>query len=287
MGGILLFGRDGQLGHALVAPLASLGAVTAMGRDEADFTDSEIIRATIRDLQPKVIVNAAAYTAVDRAEQETQTAMQVNAVAVGVLGEESAKIGARVIHYSTDYVFDGDKSAPYTEQDAPAPLNLYGESKLAGENALLGSGAQAIILRTSWVYAARGRNFVHTMLRIGRDRDEVRVVDDQAGAPTSAEDLAGATVALLRAWNAQPGGVYHAAAAGQTTWAGFAREIFSLAGLSTRVVPITTADYPTPARRPKNSLLDCAKLQRDFAIALPDWHNGLRRVMAQIAPSGN
>lgn len=282
MAGILLFGRDGQLGNALAGPLAALGAVTALGRAEADFTDPEILRATIRDLQPEVIVNAAAYTAVDRAESEPQTAMRVNAVSVGILGEEAERAGARVIHYSTDYVFNGEKSGAYTEQDATAPLNIYGESKLAGENALLGSGARAIVLRTSWVYAAGGRNFVHTMLRIGRERGEVSVVDDQIGAPTSADDLAAATVGLLRGWGTQAGGVYHATARGETSWAGFAREIFALAGMATRVVPIATADYPTPAKRPRNSRLDCGKLEREFGIALPDWRDGLRRVMAEI-----
>jgi len=279
---ILLFGRDGQLGRALFAPLSTLGTVTALGRTEADFNDPEMVRATIRDLQPQVIVNAAAYTAVDRAESEPQIAMTTNAVSVGVLGEAAARIGARVIHYSTDYVFDGEKAAPYVEADAPAPLNVYGESKLAGENALLGAGADAIILRTSWVYAAGGRNFVHSMLRIGRERNQVRVVDDQIGAPTSAEDLAAATVELLSGGKWQRG-LYHATSTGETSWAGFARAIFTLAELPTLVVPISTADYSTPARRPRNSRLNCEKLQRDFAVHLPDWRTSLARAIQSFS----
>jgi dTDP-4-dehydrorhamnose reductase len=282
---ILLLGRDGQLGHALAVPLTALGQVTAMGRAEADFADTDALSAMVRYLQPEVIVNAAAYTAVDKAESEPENAMRVNTVSVGALGEEAARIGARVVHYSTDYVFDGTKPSPYVETDATGPLNTYGESKLAGENALLGSGAHAIVLRTSWVYAARGRNFVHTMLRLGRERarlgTDLRVVGDQIGAPTSAEDLAAATVVLLRNWTVQRG-VYHATAQGEVSWAGFAREIFDLAALPVHIVPITTQEYPTPAARPRNSRLDCSKLLKDFGIALHPWQDGLRRVMAEI-----
>jgi len=283
--GILLFGKDGQLGRALLATLQGIGdatgPVTAMGRSEADFADTESIRQTVLDLRPRIILNAAAYTAVDKAESEPELAMRINTTTVGAMGQAAAAVGARVVHYSTDYVFDGTNPSPYVETDATAPLNIYGESKLAGENALLGSGAQAIVLRTSWVYAAVGKNFLHTMLRLGRERDELRIVDDQTGAPTAAEDLAAATVRILQNWH-QQSGVYHATAQGQVSWAGFAAEIFSMAGIGPKVVPIPAAEYPTPARRPANSRLNCAKLLADFGVQLPAWQQGLRQVMQNI-----
>lgn len=280
MAGILLLGRDGQLGKALRIPLQALGEVTALGRAEADLADPVGLRMVLRDLRPETIVNAAAYTAVDKAEAEPELAMRVNAVGVGVIGEEAARIGARVVHYSTDYVFDGTKDSPYTEIDLPHPLQVYGKSKLAGEDALLGSGALALVLRTSWVYAAKGRNFLTTMLRLGRAREEVRVVDDQIGAPTAADDLADATVEVLKKWQAQAG-VYHMTAQGAVSWAGFAKEVFALAGLQARVAPISSEEYPTPAARPKNSRLAGDKVLADFGVALPPWRDGLRRVMAQ------
>ncbi len=286
--GILLFGKDGQLGRALLATLQGIGdatgPVTAMGRSEADFADTESIRQTVLDLRPRIILNAAAYTAVDKAESEPELAMRINTTTVGAMGQAAAAVGARVVHYSTDYVFDGTKASPYVETDATAPLNIYGESKLAGENALLGSGAQAIVLRTSWVYAAVGKNFLHTMLRLGRERDELRIVDDQTGAPTAAEDLAAATVRILQNWH-QQSGVYHATAQGQVSWAGFAAEIFSMAGIGAKVVPIPAAEYPTPARRPANSRLNCAKLLADFGVQLPPWQQGLGQVMQNIPAS--
>jgi dTDP-4-dehydrorhamnose reductase len=277
---ILLFGKDGQLGRSLGQALAGCGEIIALGRDEADFAESEAVRTAVRDVRPEVIVNAAAYTAVDKAEREPELAMRINAVSVGVLGEAAAEVGARVIHYSTDYVFDGEKPAPYLEQDATRPLNVYGASKLAGENVLLGSGAQVLVLRTSWVYAATGHNFVQTMLRLGREKDELRVVDDQAGAPTSADDLAAATAAILEKWQQQRG-IYHATAQGEVSWAGFAREIFAQAGMQVKVTPIPSKAYPTPAKRPRNSRLDCGKLAREFGVVLPDWRDGLRRVLAE------
>lgn len=280
MAGILLLGRDGQLGKALRIPLQALGEVTALGRAEADLADPVGLRMVLRDLRPETIVNAAAYTAVDKAEAEPELAMRVNAVGVGVIGEEAARIGARVVHYSTDYVFDGTKDSPYTEIDLPHPLQVYGKSKLAGEDALLGSGALALVLRTSWVYAAKGRNFLTTMLRLGRAREEVRVVDDQIGAPTAADDLADATVEVLKKWQAQAG-VYHMTAQGAVSWAGFAKEVFALAGLQARVAPISSEEYPMPAARPKNSRLAGDKVLADFGVALPPWRDGLRRVMAQ------
>jgi dTDP-4-dehydrorhamnose reductase len=284
---ILLFGKDGQLGRALAPLLSARGELVALGRAEADFADPDAVKTAVRDSQPKLIVNAAAYTAVDKAESEPELAMRVNAWSVGVLGEAAAEVGARLVHYSTDYVFDGTKAAPYVEEDAPHPLNVYGESKLAGENALLDSGAQALVLRTSWVYAAAGKNFVQSMLRIGRERSaggnssaELRIVDDQVGAPTSAEDVAAATVAILDKWQGERG-VYHLTAAGAVSWAGFAREIFAQAGMAVQVVPIASAEYPTAARRPRNSRLDCAEVAREFGVRLPAWQNGLRRVLAE------
>jgi dTDP-4-dehydrorhamnose reductase len=286
---ILLFGKDGQLGRALVPLLAQVNQVTsneviALGRVDADFAEADAydspVRTAIRDVRPGLIVNAAAYTAVDKAESEPDLAMRINAVSVGALGEAAAEIGARVLHYSTDYVFDGAKQTPYVETDATGPLNVYGESKLAGEDALLGSGAEALILRTSWVYAASGSNFVQTMLRLGSQPADLRIVDDQVGAPTSAEDLAVATVEILQKWHGERG-VFHVTASGSVSWAGFAREIFLQAGLSVNVVPISTSEYPTAAQRPRNSRLDCTKAAAQFGVTLPDWRDGLRQVLAQ------
>ena len=284
MARVLLFGKDGQLGRALAPLLAASHELIAVGRAEADFSEADSyesgVRSAVRDVRPDVIVNAAAYTAVDRAESEPELAMRVNAVSVGALGEAAAEVGARVLHYSTDYVFDGAKASPYIEQDATGPINIYGASKLAGEDALLGSGVQALVLRTSWVYAAYGANFVQTMLRIGRERSEVRVVDDQVGAPTSVADLAVATAEILRKWAGERG-VYHVTAAGSVSWAGFARGIFSAAGMVVEVVPIASAEYLTAARRPRNSRLDCGKVAADFGVRLPEWRDGLRRVLAE------
>jgi dTDP-4-dehydrorhamnose reductase len=285
MARLLLFGKDGQLGRALAPLLAASNEVIALGRADADFAEADAydspVRTAIRDVRPELIVNAAAYTAVDKAEAEPELAMRVNAVSVGALGEAAAEIGARVLHYSTDYVFDGEKASPYVETDATGPLNIYGKSKLAGEDALLGSGAEALILRTSWVYAAAGSNFVQTMLRLGRERAELRIVDDQIGAPTTAGDLAAATVEILRKWHGERG-VYHVAAAGEVSWAVFAREIFAHAGLAVNVVPISTAEYPTAARRPQNSRLDCGKVAAAFGVMLPDWRDGLRRMLVEV-----
>jgi len=281
---VLLFGKDGQLGRALAPLLGRDHELIAVGRAEADFAEADSyesgVRTAVRDVRPDVIVNAAAYTAVDRAEREPEQAMRVNAVSVGAMGEAAAEVGARVLHYSTDYVFDGAKAAPYIEQDATGPLQIYGESKLAGEDALLGSGAQALILRTSWVYSAGGTNFVQTMLRIGRERAQVRVVDDQVGAPTCVADLAAATVEILRKWSGERG-IYHVTSAGSVSWAGFARAIFSQDAMAVDVVPIASAEYATAARRPLNSRLDCARVAAAFGIALPEWQDGLRRVLAE------
>jgi dTDP-4-dehydrorhamnose reductase len=290
---ILLLGREGQLGHSLQQKLSAaiskvegkqdLNEVIAVGRAEVDLAEPSQVRAAIERWRPELVINAAAYTAVDKAESEPELAMRVNAESVGVLGEAVRQAGARVIHYSTDYVFDGEKDGAYVEMDAPCPLNVYGQSKRAGEEALLASGADALILRTSWVYAGRGRNFVQTMLRLGKQQREVRVVDDQVGAPTSAADLAIATAEIITNWDGQRG-IYHAAAAGAVSWSGLAWKIFQLAEIDVKVTPISSEDWVTPARRPKNSRLDCSKLATDFGVRLPRWELGLERVVKVTSP---
>ena len=274
---ILLTGRNGQVGWELQKALAPLGELTALGRAELDLRDAGRIREAVRASNADAIVNAAAYTAVDKAESEREAAFAVNATAPGVLAEEAKRSGALLVHYSTDYVFDGAKPAPYVEEDEPNPINVYGASKLAGERAIVGSGCRYLILRTSWVYGPRGANFYLTMLRLARERPELRVVDDQEGAPTSSLAIARATAQLLR-----PGahGLYHLSAAGRTSWCGFARAILGRAGLATPVVAIRTEDYPAPAKRPRNSRLDCSRLRADFGVALAPWEEGLAEVNA-------
>jgi dTDP-4-dehydrorhamnose reductase len=278
---ILLTGRSGQVGSELSEALAPLGDLVAPGRAELDFLDPRSIQQEVRSARPEVIVNAAAYTAVDRAESERASAFAVNAEAVGILAEEAKKLGALVVHFSTDYVFAGDKAAPYTEEDRPGPLNVYGESKLAGELALAESGCRYLILRTSWVYAASGRNFMRAVLAPARAGGELRVVDDQRGAPTAAHAIAAAVAKLLQG-RELPHGLYHMSAAGETTWYEFAKEILSAAGVAAPLVPVPSAEYQTAARRPKNSLLDSSRLQRDFGVALPGWREGLREVSSRI-----
>jgi dTDP-4-dehydrorhamnose reductase len=272
---ILLTGRNGQVGWELQKALAPLGELTALGRAELDLSDARRLREAVRAANPDVIVNAAAYTAVDNAESEREAAFAVNATAPGVLAGEAKRNGALLVHYSTDYVFDGTKPAPYVEEDEPNPLNVYGASKLAGERAIAASGCRHLILRTSWVYGPRGANFYLTMLRLARERPELRVVDDQVGAPTSSIEIARATLHMLR-----PGahGLYHLSAAGSTTWCGFARAILARAGIATLVVGIRTEDYPTPAKRPRNSRLDCSRLRADFGVALAPWEEQLSEV---------
>ena len=272
---ILLTGATGQVGWELRKALAPLGEVKAFDRFGLDLADTPPLVATVRALQPQVIVNAAAYTAVDKAETERDMAFAVNATAPRVLAEEAKRIGALLVHYSTDYVFDGSKSTPYVEDDAPDPINVYGASKLAGERAIVGTGCRHLILRTSWVYGPRGKNFYLTILRLAKERPELRIVDDQIGAPTSSLEIARATALLLRK---DPQGLYHLSAAGETTWCGFARALLARAGISTSVVPIRTEDYPTPARRPRNSRLDCARLRVEFGVALAPWEQGLAEV---------
>jgi dTDP-4-dehydrorhamnose reductase len=274
---ILLTGASGQVGWELRRTLASLGEVRSFDRYGLDLADVPTLVATVRSLQPKIIVNAAAYTAVDKAEAERDQAFAVNATAPDVLAEEAKRIGALLVHYSTDYVFDGEKPAPYVEDDPTGPVNAYGASKLAGEQAVANSGCRHLILRTSWVYGPRGRNFYLTMLRLAKERPELRVVDDQVGAPTSSLAIARATAELL------PKGIeglYHLTATGETSWCGFAREILRRAGMVTPVVPIRTEDYPTPARRPRNSRLDCARLVRVAGVELASWEEQLAKVVA-------
>ncbi len=282
---ILLTGCAGQLGRELKRSLASLGELVACDRRQLDLGQPETLRDTVRAVAPTVIVNAAAYTAVDKAESEPAMAEAINATAPAILGEEARRLGALLIHYSTDYVFDGTKLAPYTESDNATPLAAYGRSKRNGELAIAASGARHLILRTSWVYGLHGANFMKTMLRLGRERSELRVVGDQIGAPTWARHLADVT-ALILARDDVAGGLYHLAAAGETSWHGYAEAIFAealAAGLLEKtplVHCITSADYPLPAPRPGNSRLDCSLFRRDFGLALPDWRTGLTDCLA-------
>ena len=282
---ILLTGRNGQVGWELERALAPLGEVIGTDRSTLDLADPDMVRRVVREAKPEIIVNAAAYTAVDKAESEPELAMRINGLAPGVLAEEAKRLGALLVHYSTDYVFDGEKSTPYVEEDEPNPINEYGRSKLAGERAVADSGCEHLVLRTSWVYSARGSNFLLTMLRLGRQKSNLRVVDDQRGAPTWARSIAHATAAVLaQPWRTEARDVFHVAASGETTWHGFATEIFRLAGYSTRVESISTAQYPSPARRPKYSVLDCTKFRRVFEMRLPSWQEDLAKVVESLPP---
>jgi len=284
---ILLIGRHGQVARALQRSLAPLGELSVLGSEQLDLQDVDAIRREVRALRPALIVNAAAHTAVDLAQSEPDKAFAINATAPGVLAEEAAALGAALIHYSTDYVFDGRKPAPYLESDAPNPLGVYGQSKLAGERAVQAAGGEHLILRTSWVYSTQGRNFLLTMQKLLAERDELRVVDDQIGAPTWATSIAEATAALVRRWQAgTPGawGLYHFSAGGATSWFGFAEAIAAHLAtqnrLRARLLPIPSSDYPTPAPRPSNSRLDCTRLQREWGVSLPDWRAALAQCLA-------
>jgi len=291
---ILLLGANGQVGHELrraLAPLGALVCTTRSGRlddgeacEVADFDRPGALKALVDRIAPDVVVNAAACTAVDCAESEPEAAFRVNAEAPGVLAAACAARDALLVHYSTDYVFDGTATRPYREDDPVAPLGVYGESKLAGEQAILASGARHMIFRTSWVYADRGSNFMLTMLRLARERDELRVVADQVGTPTPARLIADTTATILgRPFTGS--GLWHLTAQGETSWHGFAEAIVDRAhalgriGHRPRIVPIATADYPTPARRPACSRLDCSRLERDAGIRLPDWKDALDTVL--------
>ena len=290
-------GKNGQLGWELQRSLASLGELTALDRHGADglwgdLSDPGRLAATVRAVQPQVIVNAAAYTAVDQAESEPALARRINAEAPAALAREAAARGALLVHYSTDYVFDGSGRQPWREDDAPGPLSVYGHTKLEGERAILASGCAHLTLRTSWVYAARGGNFARTMLRLAAERERLTVIDDQWGAPTGAELIADVTAHAIVRTRQQPerAGTYHLAAAGETTWFAYARYVLEQARQARpamtmkagELLPIPTSAYPTPARRPHNSRLDTGRLQAAFGLALPPWQHGVRRLLAEI-----
>mgnify|MGYP001585284680 CR=1 FL=1 len=305
---ILLAGSNGQIGWELHRCLAPLGKVIAPNHQQMDLTNPNAIRATIREIAPAIIVNAAAYTAVDQAESQPDLAMAVNGIAPGIMAEEAKKLGAVMVHYSTDYVFDGCASVPYREDDRPNPLSVYGNSKLAGEQAIQTAGACHLIFRTSWVYAARGKNFLLTILRLARERDELEIVADQVGAPTWGRTIASATATILGQplarlaadapatasllpWFEQVSGIYHLTASGQTSWHGFAERILQEVAPPSdsaptsawpKLVSITTADFPLPARRPAYSVMSNAKLFETFGIALPEWEKSLRLCVQEL-----
>jgi dTDP-4-dehydrorhamnose reductase len=294
---ILLLGMNGHVGWELQRSLAPLGELVALDFDSpdplaADFTQPEALAATVRAVAPQVVVNAAAHTAVDKAESEPELARTINATAPAVLAREAAAIGAWLVHYSTDYVFDGSGSAPRTEEAPTGPLSVYGSTKLEGELSIRASGCHHLILRTSWVYAARGGNFARTMLRLASEREQLSVIDDQHGAPTGADLLADLTAHMLRSVHAQPslGGLYHAVASGETSWCGYARHVIEFArsaGQTLRVgpqgiMPVPTSAYTTAAKRPLNSRLDTSKLQHSFGLVLPDWRIGVERMLREV-----
>jgi len=289
---ILLTGKNGQIGWELMHALAPLGEVIAVDREGLDLAVPDRIVSVVRSVRPDVLINAAAYTAVDRAESEPEAAYAINAAAVAILAGEAKRAQALLVHYSTDYVFDGTKDAPYTEEDRPNPLNAYGRSKLVGEQAIHDIGGAHLILRTSWVYSARGTNFFLTIRRLLRERKELRIVSDQIGAPTCARELADATAELLRRHGAaalgDASGIYHATTSGSTSWQGFAREIARLERPESpaRIAPIASSEYPTPARRPKNSRLSNEKLLRTFGVVLPKWQASLETCHATLKARG-
>ncbi|MBU1777334.1 MAG: dTDP-4-dehydrorhamnose reductase [Gammaproteobacteria bacterium] len=295
---ILLTGKHGQVGWELQRALGTSADLTALDQDELDLADAEAIRRTVRELRPEIIINPAAYTAVDKAESDVDLAMAVNGVAPGVLGEEARKLGAAMVHYSTDYVFDGSKPSAYTEEDEPNPQSVYGSTKLFGERAVRASGCKHIILRTSWVYGVHGGNFVKTILRLAKERDELRIVADQFGAPTWARDIANATVLALTAWqmsdwDAELGGLYHLTGGGRTNWHGFAEEIVqqarkydaALADKALVIKPIATHEYPVPAKRPANSVMANDRIRDTFGIVMPEWQESVAECVRLIKTS--
>jgi len=292
---ILLTGKNGQVGFELQRALAPLGEVIAVGTADCDLSDANAIRALMQRVRPLLVVNPAAYTAVDKAESDADKARAVNTMAPGVLGEEAARLGASVIHYSTDYVYDGSKDGLYTESDPVLPQSVYGQTKLDGERALQAATPRHVILRTSWVVGAHGGNFAKTMLRLAGDRDELKVVADQFGAPTSASLIADVTAHIARQMlrdgtDGFPFGVYHLAAAGETSWHAYAQYVIgeaigmgkALKATPERVLPIPASSYPTPARRPQNSRLDTDKLRQTFGLHLPHWQEGVKHILQQI-----
>ena len=293
---ILLLGKGGQVGWELQRSLSVLGHVTALDHDSTghcgDFATPAGIADTVRALRPDIIVNAAAHTAVDKAESEPDLARLLNATTPGVLAEEAARLGAWLIHYSTDYVFDGSGSRPWVETDVPAPLSVYGRTKLEGEQLIQQSGAQHLILRTSWVYAARGGNFAKTMLRLAQERERLTVIDDQWGAPTGADLLADVTAHAIRHLQQRPqdAGLYHLVAGGETNWNLYAKYVLDQAQkaqsaikmVAKEVAPVPTSAFPTPAVRPHNSRLNTSKLQTTFGLTLPHWQQGVARMLYEI-----
>jgi dTDP-4-dehydrorhamnose reductase len=295
---ILLFGKGGQVGWELQRSLSPLGELVALDFDSTDycgdFTNLSGLAATVEAVRPHVIVNAAAHTAVDKAESEPELARTLNALAPGALAQAAQRIGAWMVHYSTDYVFDGSGNRPWTEEDTPAPLNVYGRTKLEGEQLVAQHCAKHLIFRTSWVYAARGGNFAKTMLRLAQERETLSVIDDQFGAPTGAELLADVTAHTLTHVQRQPqhAGLYHLVAGGETTWFEYAKYVLAGAKqaqqaikiVATEVKPVSTSAFPTPAQRPLNSRLNTRKLQTTFGLVLPPWEQGVGRMLQEIAP---
>ena len=297
---ILLLGKNGQVGWELQRSLAPLGEVTALDRYSTDFCGDlgnlAGLRETVQRLRPQVIVNAAAHTAVDKAESEPELARLINATAPGVLAQEAHQLGAWLVHYSTDYVFDGSGSQPWVETDTPAPLSVYGHTKLEGEQLIAQHCPKHLIFRTSWVYAARGGNFAKTMLRLARERERLTVIDDQWGAPTGAELIADVTAHAIRQVQQRPvgphdeAGIYHLAASGHASWNSYAKHVLAQAAqaqpaielVAKEVAPVPTSAFPTPANRPHNSRLNTAKLQATFGLRLPPWQQGVDRMLAEI-----
>ena len=283
-----MIGKNGQVGWELRRTLAPLGEVTAIDFPEIDLTDHNSMRKWLREVRPRAVLNAAAFTAVDKAETDTERCDQINGIAPGVLAQEAMELGALLVHYSTDYVYDGTKGEPYVEEDTPNPLGAYGRSKLAGDQAVQSAGGAHLIFRLCWVYGARGQNFMLTMMRLAREREKLRVVNDQVGCPTWSRMIAETTALALKQvfaagdWR-QFNGIYHLAASGHTSWHGFAKAIVRLMPSAGRkcatVEPITTAEYPLPAKRPACSVLSCEKLRRVFGLQLPDWQQSLKEVL--------
>ena len=291
---ILLIGKDGQVGGELSSLLQPLGTLVAFGRNDLDLSREDRIREKIREVSPQVIVNAAAYTAVDKAEEESELALAVNGTAPAILAEEAKQLGAALVHYSTDYVFDGTKAGPYTEEDVPNPLGVYGRTKLAGDEAIQSAGLPYLIFRTAWVYGLKGKNFLRTIQRLAKERDELKIVDDQVGSPTWCRTIAQTTANVLTQVlpEGSPGdlsrlddasGLYNLVCTGHTSWFGFARAILeaSPASPNTKLIPISTSEYPTPAARPKNSVLATEKLRSAFGITPPAWDITLKYCLSR------